>query len=195
MVRDVNILETGQQRMTAIDLQSKLLQEGIIMITSEITRDSVTEYQEQLFYLMSKYKAGDVVTIYINSPGGSVYSGLGLYDVIQVVKSKGIIVRTINIGVAASMASILLMSGTPGHRESTANSTVMVHELSSYDYGKIQELKDSVEECERLQKRLNAIIEKSADPQLVDLCYRKDLWLSAEDAVKYKIIDKIIENE
>lgn len=195
MVRDVNILETGQQRMTAIDLQSKLLQEGIIMITSEITRDSVTEYQEQLFYLMSKYKAGDVVTIYINSPGGSVYSGLGLYDVIQVVKSKGIIVRTINIGVAASMASILLMSGTPGHRESTENSTVMVHELSSYDYGKIQELKDSVEECERLQKRLNAIIEKSADPQLVDLCYRKDLWLSAEDAVKYKIIDKIIENE
>lgn len=192
MRNNISVLETGQQRMTAIDIQSKLLQEKIIMITEVINSDTVTEYQEQLFYLMSQCKANDVITLYINSPGGSVYDGLGLYDVIQLIQQKGIIVRTINIGKACSMASILLMCGTKGYRESTANSSVMVHELSSVEYGKMPELIDGVEEAKRLQNTLDEIIKKHADEALIDLCHRKDLWLSAEDAVKYNIIDKIL---
>lgn len=192
MRNSINILETGQQRMACIDLQSKLLQNGIVMITEEIDSDTVTEYQEQLFYLMSKYQKGDVITLYINSPGGSVYDGLGLYDVIQIIKSKGIIVRTINIGKACSMASILLMAGTKGYRESTPNSTVMVHEISTYEWGKTPEILDATKELERLQNLMNNIISTNSDPELVNLCSRKDLWLGAEDALKYNIIDKIL---
>lgn len=188
----INILETGQQRMTCIDIQSKLLQNGIIMISEEITSDTVVEYQEQLFYLMSKYNKGDIITIYINSPGGSVYDGLGLYDIIQIIKSKGIIVRTINIGKAASMASILLMCGTKGYRESTENSSVMIHEISTWEYGKTPEIRDATEELNRLQKTIDEIISKHSDPKLIDLCSRKDLWLSAKDAIEYNIIDKIL---
>lgn len=190
--RNIAVLETGQQRMASIDIQSKLLQEGIIMITDEIDSITVTEYQEQLFYLMSKYGEGDIITLYINSPGGSVYDGLGLYDTIQIIKSKGIIVRTVNIGKACSMASILLMCGTKGYRESTKNSSVMIHEISTLNYGKTPEIRDSTEEMDRLQKIMDDIIKENSSEELIKMCYRKDLWLGAEDAVKYNIIDKIL---
>ena len=190
--KNIAVLETGQQRMAAIDIQSKLLQEGIIMITETIDSDTVTEYQEQLFYLMSKYNKGDIITLYINSPGGSVYDGLGLYDTIQLIQERGIIVRTVNIGKACSMASLLLMCGTKGYRESTKNSSVMVHEVSTVEYGKTPEIRDATEEMNRLQKVVDDIIKEHADEELVKLCSRKDLWLNAEDALKYKIIDKIL---
>lgn len=192
MIGPIQILETSNQRMICFDLQSKLLQEGIIMITEEITAESVADYQAQLFYLMSKYKEGDVITIYINSPGGTVLDGLGLYDVIQLVKDKGIIVRTINIGSACSMASLLLMSGTKGYRESTKNSSVLIHEISSGDCGKVPDLEDFAEELKRLQKIANTIISTHSDPKLIELCHRKELWLGAEQALEYNIIDKIL---
>lgn len=192
MLGNIQILESSNQRMVCFDLQSKLLQDGIIMLTEQITADSVSDYQAQLFYLMSKYKEGDIITIYINSPGGSVLDGLGLYDTIQLIKDKGIIVRTINIGSACSMASLILMSGTEGYRESTKNSSVLIHEISSYDMGKSPEILDFAEEIKRLQKIVDTIISSHSDPELIQLSHRKDLWLDAEKALQYHIIDKIL---
>lgn len=192
MLGNIQILESSNQRMVCFDLQSKLLQDGIIMLTETIDADSVSDYQAQLFYLMSKYKEGDIITIYINSPGGSVLDGLGLYDTIQLIKDKGIIVRTINIGSACSMASLILMSGTEGYRESTKNSSVLIHEISSCDMGKSPEILDFAEEIKRLQKIVDTIISSHSNPELLQLSHRKDLWLSAEEALQYHIIDKIL---
>lgn len=192
MLGNIQILESSSQRMVCFDLQSKLLQDGIIMLTETIKADSVSDYQAQLFYLMSKYKEGDIITIYINSPGGSVLDGLGLYDTIQLIKNKGIIVRTINIGSACSMASLILMSGTEGYRESTKNSSVLIHEISSCDMGKSPEILDFADEIKRLQKIVDTIISSHSDPELLQLSNRKDLWLNAEQALQYHIIDKIL---
>jgi len=189
---NIQVLETGNQRMVSLDLQSKLLQDNIIMIADEIDTESVTDYQTQLFYLMSKLQSGDIITLYINSPGGSVLDGLGLYDTIQLIKQKGIIIRTVNVGSACSMASIILMSGSEGYRESTANSSVLIHEVSAWWMGKTPDLLDQAEEIKRLQTVLDGIISKHSDSKLIELCKRKDLWLNAEDALKYHIIDKIL---
>lgn len=190
---EIQVLEQSNQKLVTFNLQSKLLQEKIIMIAGEIDEESVLEYQEQLLYLLSKCNEGDVIQIYINSVGGEVYSGLGLYDVIQIIKSKGIIVKTINVGQSFSMAAFILMSGTEGYRCGTKNSTTMIHEVSSGFYGKSPEILDHSEEIRRVQKIAHDIITKHADSKLIELSERKDLWLSSEDALKYKIIDKIIE--
>ena len=143
-------------------------------------------------YLMSKCKSGDIITMYINTPGGSVYDGLGLYDLMQYAKKKNIIIRTVNIGKACSMGSILLMAGSKGYRESLPNCAIMIHEISTMDYGKTSELKDQMKELDRLQKIVNNIISECSDPKLIELSERKDLWLDANEALEYKIIDKII---
>ncbi len=187
-----NVIESGDKKMVVLSIESKLLQQKIIMVNDEICLMSVSEYQQQLLYLMSTSKPGDIISIYINSPGGTVYDGLGLYDMIVYAKQKGFIIRTINVGKACSMGSILLMAGSPGYRESLPNGSVMLHEISSVDFGKTSEMRDQMEEMNRLQKVMNNIISTCSDPQLIKLAERKDLWLNAEDALKYKIIDKII---
>lgn len=192
MMQNITVLETGSQRMVSLDIQSKLLQNNIIMITGPINTETVTEYQTQLFYLMSRCSEEDTITLYINSPGGSVYDGLGLYDTIQLVKKNNITVRTVNIGMCCSMASILLMCGSKGHRDSTANSSVMVHEISTIEVGKTPDIIDATEEMKRLQTTMDKIIEENSSKDLISLCNRKDLWLSAEDAKKYNIIDNIL---
>ena len=136
-----NIIENSNQQMVVLSIESKLLQQKIILISSEITEETVTEYQSQLMYLMSLCnKPDDIITLYINTPGGSVYDGLGLLDLINYAKKQNIIIRTVNIGKAFSMGALLLMSGTKGYRESLLNSSVMIHEISSGGYGKIQDL-------------------------------------------------------
>lgn len=186
------VIEQADKRITTLSIESKLLQQKIMLVTEEITQHSVTEYQGQLMYLMSKCKSGDIITMYINTPGGSVYDGLGLYDLMQYAKKKNIIIRTVNIGKACSMGSILLMAGSKGYRESLPNCAIMIHEISTMDYGKTSELKDQMKELDRLQKIVNNIISECSDPKLIELSERKDLWLDANEALEYKIIDKII---
>lgn len=186
------VIENGDKRMVTLPIESKLLQQNIMMITEEISAMTVSEYQQQLMYLMSITKPGEVISIYINTPGGSVYDGLGLYDLMNFAKAKGFIIRTVNIGKACSMGSLLLMAGTKGYRESLPNCSVMVHEISTLEYGKTSEMKDQMKEMERLQKVVDSIITDCADPELIQLSKKTDLWLDAKDSLKYKIIDKII---
>lgn len=188
-----NIIENSNQQMVVLSIESKLLQQKIILISSEITEETVTEYQSQLMYLMSLCnKPDDIITLYINTPGGSVYDGLGLLDLINYAKKQNIIIRTVNIGKACSMGALLLMSGTKGYRESLLNSSVMIHEISSGGYGKIQDLEENFKETQRLQNIINSIISENSSEELIKLCSKKDLWLNTTEALKYNIIDKIL---
>lgn len=187
----MQILENTPARAAAITLESKLLKEKIIMISDELDSYNVAEYQSELIYLSSICQKGDTISIYINSPGGCVYEGLGLYDTIQLVKNKGIKVRTINIGKACSMAAIILLSGSKGYRESFPHASVMLHELSYGDVGKLSSMKDSTKEAERIQDILNSIIKENTNFNIEDMS-GKDIWLSPEDAIKSGIIDKIV---
>lgn len=193
-MNNVSIIEQAQSRMAVLDLQSKLLQNNNIFLTEEVNERSISTIQAELFYLTSKMTAeeskNDPITIYINSPGGEVYSCLGLYDVMQLFINQGYVIRTINIGLAASAAAVILLAGSKGYRFCLPNSTVMLHQPSSGTYGTITDMKIAVEEGDRLKKLLNDIVSKHAGEQVVELMER-DAWISPEEALKFNLIDKI----
>jgi ATP-dependent Clp protease protease subunit len=193
-MNNVSIIEQAQSRMAVLDLQSKLLQNNNIFLTEEVNEESIATIQAELFYLASKMSPeeskNDPITIYINSPGGEVYSCLGLYDVMQLFINQGYVIRTINIGLAASAAAVILLAGSKGYRYCLPHSTVMLHQPSSGTYGTITDMKIAVEEGDRLKKLLNDIVVKHAGEQVVELMER-DAWISPEEALKFNLIDEI----
>lgn len=190
----VNVIEQASNRMAVLDLQSKLLQNNNLFLTEEVDRESIATLQAELFYLTSKMtpeeSETDPITIYINSPGGEVYSCLGLYDVMQLFINQGYIIRTINIGCAASAAAVILLSGSKGHRYCLPNSTVMLHQPSGGTYGPVTDMKIAVEEADRLKKIMNNIVRQHAGDEVVELMER-DAWISPEEALKFNLIDEI----
>lgn len=190
----VNVIEQASNRMAVLDLQSKLLQNNNLFLTEEVDRESIATLQAELFYLTSKMTPEesevDPITIYINSPGGEVYSCLGLYDVMQLFINQGYIIRTINIGCAASAAAVILLSGSKGHRYCLPNSTVMLHQPSGGTYGPVTDMKIAVEEADRLKKIMNNIVKQHAGDEVVELMER-DAWISPEEALKFNLIDEI----
>jgi ATP-dependent Clp protease protease subunit len=190
----IGIIEPQGQHSQVIDLESKLLQNNIIFLSDEFTNDSVSTIQAELFYLTSKMTPEESqtnpITIYINSPGGEVYCLLGLYDVIQLFIKQGYIIKTINIGIAASAAAILLLAGSKGHRHCLPNSTVMLHQPSAGTFGTVTDMEIDLEESKRLKQTLNEIVKKHASEELLSLMER-DVYLTPEEAIKYGIIDSI----
>ena len=190
----VNVIEQASNRMAVLDLQSKLLQNNNLFLTEEVDRESIATLQAELFYLTSKMtpeeSESDPITIYINSPGGEVYSCLGLYDVMQLFINQGYVIRTINIGCAASAAAVILLSGSKGHRYCLPNSTVMLHQPSGGTYGPVTDMKIAVEEADRLKKIMNNIVRQHAGDEVVELMER-DAWISPEEALKFNLIDEI----
>ena len=193
-MNNVSIIEQAQSRMAVLDLQSKLLQNNNIFLTEEVNEESIATIQAELFYLASKMSPeeskNDPITIYINSPGGEVYSCLGLYDVMQLFINQGYVIRTINIGLAASAAAVILLAGSKGYRYCLPHSTTMLHQPSSGTYGTITDMKITVTEGDRLKKLLNNIVIQHAGEQVVELMER-DAWISPEEALKFNLIDKI----
>lgn len=193
-MNNVSIIEQAQSRMAVLDLQSKLLQNNNIFLTEEVNEESIATIQAELFYLTSKMTSeeskNDPITLYINSPGGEVYSCLGLYDVMQLFINQGYVIRTINIGLAASAAAVILLAGSKGYRYCLPHSTVMLHQPSSGTYGTITDMKIAVEEGDRLKKLLNDIVIQHAGEQVVELMER-DAWISPEEALKFNLIDEI----
>lgn len=190
----VNVIEQASNRMAVLDLQSKLLQNNNLFLTEEVDRESIATLQAELFYLTSKMtpeeSEHDPITIYINSPGGEVYSCLGLYDVMQLFINQGYVIRTINIGCAASAAAVILLAGSKGHRYCLPNSTVMLHQPSGGTYGPVTDMKIAVEEADRLKKIMNNIVKQHAGDEVVELMER-DAWISPEEALKFNLIDEI----
>jgi ATP-dependent Clp protease protease subunit len=131
--------------------------------------------------------------LYINSPGGSVYDGMAIYDTIQYIKPD---VQTIGIGLQASMGAFLLSSGTKGKRFALPNARIMIHQPSSGTRGKITDQEIMLKEGVYLKQRLNEILSKNTGQKIskIEKDADRDFWMSADEAVKYGLIDEVIEN-
>lgn len=173
-------------KVSSIDLRER----RIIYLDGEIDDKSAKETIETLLKLdVCNHKD---ITMYINSSGGSVSSGLAIYDVMNMIKSD---VRTICIGKCASMASILLINGTKGKRFILPNAEVMIHEVSSFSMGKVTEMQDRLDHTKSLNNKLLKIIVSKTNrtiKQVKNDTINKDNWFDSKTAVKYGFVDKIL---
>ena len=167
-----------------------LFDRRIIYIDGEITDELARDVVEKLLRL-DIYEKKDI-TMYINSPGGSVSAGFAIFDTMNVIKSD---VSTICIGKCASMAGILLINGKKGKRYALPNSEMMIHEVSSFSMGKVAEMEDKVVHAKALNNKLWKIIASKTNmtvSQIKQEATRKDSWLSAKQALKYGFVDYIL---
>jgi ATP-dependent Clp protease protease subunit len=183
-----NLLESNGM---PVDIFSKLLDDRIIFLSDEVDSDICNVIKAQLMYL--DMESDEDISIYIDSPGGSVYSGLGLLDVMDYVKCD---ISTVNTGLAASMAAVILCSGTKGKRKALKRSRTMIHQPLTYG-GWMQQASDveiEAREMNHLKKELYEIISEKTG-QNYDRVYKdgdRDYWMSSTDAKKYGMIDDII---
>ena len=183
------ILEEREMRATQMDIFSRMMLDRIIHIYGEVNDNMMAISQAQLLFLDNLEKSD--IKLHISSPGGSVLSGLGMVDVMNYISSD---VVTINMGLAASMGSILLSSGTKGKRCSLKHSRVMIHQISSGMQGVLADLTISFKESEKYNNRLFEILAentgKTKEQILQDAS--RDFWLSSEESLEYGVIDEII---
>jgi ATP-dependent Clp protease protease subunit len=174
-----------------VDIFSKLLDDRIIFLSDEIDSEVCNIIKAQLLYL--DYESNEDISIYIDSPGGSVYSGMGLLDVMDFIKSD---IQTVNTGLAASMAAVILCCGEKGKRKALKRSRTMIHQPLTYG-GWMQQASDveiEAKEMNTLKRELYEIISDRTG-QTYDRVYKdgdRDYWMSSNDAKKYGMIDEII---
>lgn len=185
------VIEKSHDGERAFDIYSRLLKERIIFIGDEIDQHTANLIVAQLLHLAYEDSKKDI-KLYINSPGGSVYDGLAIYDTIKFIKPE---VQTIGIGLQASMGAFLLSSGTKGKRFVLPNSRIMIHQPSSGTHGKITDQEITLKEGIYLKHRLNEIFAKNTGQKIakIEKDMDRDFWMGAEEAVKYGIVDEVIE--
>lgn len=186
------VIEKSFDSEKAYDLYSRLLTDRIVFLSGEINDDTANIIISELLYLDSLNH--DDIYLYINSPGGSVTSGMAIYDTMNFIKSD---VSTIVIGMAASMAAFLLASGTKGKRLALPNSEVMIHQPLGGAQGQATEIKIAAERILKLKKKLNILLSKLTNQSLkkIERDTERDNYMEASDALKYGIIDKIINEQ
>lgn len=186
------ILEEREMRVTQMDIFSRMMMDRIIWLAGPVNDMMSTVVQAQLMFL-DNLEVKDI-TMHVDTPGGSVKSGLSMVDVMDYVSSD---IITINTGMAASMGSILLGAGTKGKRYSLRFSKVMLHQVSSGAEGNIQDIRITLQESEKYNDILFDLLGKytDKDPKQVLDDAKRDMWLTAEEAVKYGIVDGIIHNK
>ena len=174
------------------DIFSRLLKERILMISGEINDYTANSIIAQLLYLDSL--SSDDINIYINSPGGSVTAGMAIYDTMNFVNSN---VNTICVGLAASMGAFLLSSGTKGKRYALPNSEIMIHQPLGGVQGQAPEIKIVAEHIIKTKEKLNKILSKNTGQNIkkIEEDTERDHFLTAEEALKYGLIDKIIQKK
>ena len=187
------VIQKSMDGERCYDIYSKLLEDRIILLTGEINEHSASSIIAQLLYLESIDPKKDVY-LYINSPGGEVTSGLAIYDTIQFIQCD---VSTICIGIAASMASLLLCSGAKGKRYALKNSEVMIHQPLGGAQGQATEIKIAAEHILKTKDKLNKILSDNTGKSLeiIEKDTDRDNFMSASEALNYGIIDEIIENK
>lgn len=183
------VLEKKNNYERCYDLYSRLLEDRIIFLTNEIDDNNANIIISELLYLDSI--SNEDIYIYINSPGGSITSGMAIYDTMNYIKSD---IVTICIGMAASMASILLSSGTKGKRYILPNGEVMIHQPLGGTSGQATEIKIHAERILKLKDKLNRILSKNTNTSLnkIEQDTERDYFMNAEEALKYGLVDKII---
>ena len=184
------IIEERQLNVAQMDVFSRLMMDRIIFFGTQIDYYTANLIQAQLFYLDSSDPGKDI-SIYINSPGGSVYAGYGIYDTMQFIGSD---VSTICTGMAASMASVLLVAGTKGKRYALKHSRVMIHQPLGGAQGQASDIEITAREILKIKKELYTIIsEHSGKPyEDVERDSDRDFWMTAEEAKAYGMIDEIL---
>ena len=184
------ILEERQLNVTQLDVFSRLMMDRIIFLGTEVNDYTANVLQAQMLYLDSVDSAKDI-SIYINSPGGSVYAGLGIYDTMQFINSD---VQTICTGMAASMAAVLLVAGKEGKRSALPHSRIMIHQPMGGAQGQASDIEITAREIQKLKKELYTIISDHShlpfDKVWADS--DRDYWMTAEEAKEYGMVDEVL---
>ena len=185
-----NVIEKTSEGEHAYDLYSRLLKDRIIILSGEIDDNLANIVISELLYLDSL--SHDDISLYINSPGGSITAGMAIYDTMNFIKSK---VSTICIGMSASMAAFLLSSGEKGKRYALPNSEVMIHQPLGGVQGQATEIKIAAERILKLKKKLNKILSENTGQKLTKIKNdtERDYFLDAYEALGYGIIDNVLE--
>ena len=184
------ILEERQLNVTQLDVFSRLMMDRIIFLGTEINDYTANTLQAQLLYLDSVDNTKDI-SIYINSPGGSVYAGLGIYDTMQFINSD---VATICTGMAASMAAVLLVAGQEGKRSALTHSRVMIHQPMGGVQGQASDIEITAREINKLKHQLYEILadHSQAPIERIEADADRDHWMSATEAKAYGLIDEVL---
>lgn len=186
------VIEQTNRGERSYDIYSRLLKERIIMLTDEVTDTTASLVVSQLLFLEAEDSEKDIF-LYINSPGGSVTAGMAIYDTMQYIKCD---VNTICMGMAASMGAFLLAGGAKGKRMALPNAEIMIHQPLGGSQGQATEIEIAAKHILKTKEKLTRIIAnncgKPYEVCLADM--ERDNWKSAEEALEYGLIDKIIEN-
>lgn len=185
------VVETTNRGERAYDIFSRILKDRIIFLEGEVTDQSAALVKAQLLFLESEDSKADI-WLYINSPGGSVTAGMGIYDTMNLVRPD---VCTVCTGLAASMGAFLLSSGAKGKRWCLPNSEVMIHQPLGGVQGQATDMKIAVERMEKLKARLTRIMAENCSKKAEDVApdMERDHWLDAEEAKDYGLVDGILE--
>ena len=186
------VIEQTSRGERSYDIYSRLLKERIIFLGEEVNDVTAGLVVSQLLFLESEDPDKDI-NLYINSPGGSVTAGMAIYDTMQYVKCD---VSTMCMGMAASMGAFLLSGGTKGKRLALPNAEIMIHQPSGGAQGQATEIEIAAEHILRTKKKLNTILsENTGQPyETIVKDTERDNWLTAQDALEYGLIDKVMEN-
>lgn len=184
------VVEQTSRGERSYDIFSRLLSDRIIMLSEEVNDASASVIVAQLLFLEAQDPDKDI-QFYINSPGGSVTSGLAIYDTMQYIKPD---VSTICIGMAASMGAFLLSSGAKGKRIALPNSEIMIHQPSGGSQGQATDIQIQAEHILKIKKKLNMILADNTGKSLetIEQDCERDYFMSAEEAKEYGLIDKVI---
>lgn len=185
------VVETSGRGERAFDIFSRLLRERIVFLGTQVDDHSASLIMAQLIFLESEDPDRDIY-LYINSPGGLVYSGLGVYDTMQYIRPD---VSTVCVGLAASMGAFLLCTGTKGKRAALPNARIMIHQPSGGAQGQQSDIAIEAEEILRIRDLLDGIIAKSTGQttEKVHLDSERNRWMNADEAKTYGLIDEIFE--
>ena len=188
-----SILEERQLNVTQMDVFSRLMMDRIIFLGTEVNDYTANVIQAQLLYLDSVDSERDI-SIYLNTPGGSVYAGLGIYDTMQFVRSR---VATICTGMAASMGAVLLVAGEKGMRAALPHSRVMIHQPLGGIQGQASDIEITAREILKLKDELYQIISDHSGQTMEKIRQDadRDYWMTAEEALQYGMIDKVYRRE
>jgi ATP-dependent Clp protease, protease subunit len=186
------VVEQTSRGERAFDIYSRLLNERIIFLGTPITEDIANLIVAQLIHLESEDPDKDI-SIYVNSPGGSVYAGLAIYDAMQFIKPD---VQTICVGVAMSMGALLLAGGAQEKRMALPNSKILIHQVSGGFSGQATDIEIHAKEIIDVRRRLDEIIAKHTGQPLDKVAKdtERDYFMSADEAKEYKLVDRVIEH-
>jgi ATP-dependent Clp protease, protease subunit len=184
------VIESDGRVERAYDIYSRLLKSRIVFLGEEVNQHTANLIIAQLLFLEAEDPKKDII-LYINSPGGSVYDGLAIYDTMQYVKCD---IQTVGVGLQASMAALLLSSGTKGKRLLLPNSKVLIHQPSSGMQGVVTDMEITLRETVDLKKRLNEILASNTGQKLSKIAVdvERDFWMTAQEAKEYGLIDEVL---